>query len=293
MKLISIAVVTLAAASAFAAKSSNEYYFQPAGGQNALEAKLNTDSNPGKTTTGGKDSDDKSVTSDLMLDYAYGLNETMAVGAHTFFGSDKQTAPGTSATGNGLGDLNVYFKSGFGDMFHYGVDLGYNVSGKAKLNSDGLQTNRSSGGMSLKGNIGGLMSAGAWNYGADLSYTYLADRKVDNNGTDVTLSGGNTIRLAPFGEYNYGMGFVGAELSYNMVADGTTSSTGIADVTYLGENYLALKVYASYDFADAWTGLAGLTYGAHTDHDQVSNSTATKVDAYAETDLYVGARWTF
>ena len=298
MKLISIAVVTLAAASAFAAKTSNEYYFQPAGGQQAVEATYNTDNNPSKTTKGGKDSDNKSVTSDLTVDYAYGLNETMAVGANTFFGSDKQTIPGTSGSGNGLGDVDFYFKSGFGDMWHYGVDLGYNLGGKAKLNSDGIQTNRSSGGMSLKGNIGALMASGVWNYGADLSYTYLADRKVDDQAlaasmTDVTLSGGNTLRLAPFGEYNYGMGFVGAELSYNMVGDVTTSVPTIADTTAPGESYLALKFYGSYDIADAWTGLAGLTYAMHTDHNAASPDNGSKVDAYPETDLYVGARYTF
>lgn len=289
MKLFSVAVVTLAAASAFAAKSNTGYYYQPAGGGQAVELKYNMNSKPGKTGAagGGAETDNKSTTGDFKVGYWYGLSEGNALGVHTSTGSEKTTVGTTDTTKSGMTDLFIGYK-GFSDMWHYGVDLGYNIGGKAK--SD----NRSSGGISLTPNVGILIPSGALNYGADLSYRHNMEATFDNSGSDTKFTRGSHMKLAPFLEWNYGMGFLGGELSYNMVGDTTIKgNNGAADTKNKGEGYLNLKVFASYDFNDMVTGLADVGMGMHSEHDTDDSATTTKEKAYTETDVNIGVRLSF
>jgi len=287
MKLLSVAVVTLAAASAFAAKSNTEYYYQPAGGQQEVQLTYGMDSKPAKLDTAGTDL--KTETSDINVAYWYGLSEGNAIGVHTFYGSLKDTASDHTATG--MGDIFLGYK-GFSDMWHYGFDLGIATS-KIKIDStSGGVDNRSSGGMSLKPNVGILVGAGALNYGADLSYDYLMERSVDNT-ANTKLTDGNILKLAPFIEWNYGMGFLGGELSYNMVGDTTVKSDGAADSKTKGEGYINAKVFASYDFSDMVTGLADVGMGMHPSHDQTDAAGTDTVKAYTETAVNIGVRLNF
>lgn len=288
MKLLSLAIITLASASAFAAnKSTTEYYFQPSAGGQAVEAKYNMDIKPGKQDSGSGDVDDKHELSDFYLNYAYGLNDGNALGAEINFGSDKITLGTTSHTATGMGDINLFYK-GFTGMWHYGANLGINTD-KIKMDTTtNIQDNRSSGGMSLKVNGGLLMSNGAINYGGDLSYTMPFERQVDDTaGSKIT--GGNTLKIAPFVEYNWGMGFLGAELAYNMVDDMTYKSSG-SETKIKGEGYTTLMLNGSFDFNDMCTGLLALGMGMHPDHDV---STTTKEKAYTETIASLGVRVNF
>lgn len=289
MKLLSLAIVTLASASALAAgKSTTEYYYQPSANMNAAQAKYVMDIQPGKTDTNGTESDQKNEMSDLYLNYAYGLSDNNALGAEIFFGSNKITSGNTSHTANGMGDIHAFYK-GFTGMWHYGADLGISTA-KIKMDSaTNMQDNRSSGGMSVKVNGGLLMNSGDINYGADLSYLLPFERQIDDaTGTKVT--GGNTLKLAPFVEYNWGMGFLGAELAYNMVDDLTIKST--SEIKLKGESYMSFMLNGSFDFNDKVTGLLSLGMAMHPEHDQQSGST-TKVKAYTETIASLGARMTF
>jgi hypothetical protein len=290
MKLLALSIVTLATASALAAgKSTTEYYYQPSAGVNAVEAKYLMDLRPGKTDDGTGEKDQKYEMSDFYLNYAYGLNDNNAFGAELFFGSQKITSDTTSHTANGMGDIHLLYK-GFTDMWHYGADLGISTA-KIKLDTaTNLQDNRSSGGMSLKVNGGVLMNSGAINYGADLSYLMPFERQIDD-ANSTKLTGGNTLKLAPFVEYNWGMGFLGAELAYNMVDDLTIKS-GAFETKMKGESYLSLMLNGSFDFTDSTVGLLSLGMGMHPEHDETSAGT-TKVKAYTETIASLGVRMTF
>jgi hypothetical protein len=290
MKLVAIALV-LASASAFAAEKSGstEYYFQPSAGRSAVELKYKMDLLPGKLDMAGTEVDAKQEMSDIYLNYAYGLNEGNAIGAETFFGSNKWTVATTSHTANGMGDLAAFYK-GFTGMWHYGATFGFSLE-KSKIDATTtLPDNRASGGMSLKANVGLLMNSGSLNYGADLSYLMPFERQVDD--TDSTkVTGGNTLKIAPFLEWNWGMGFLGGELSYNMVDD-TKNKGNTTETTYKGEGYTGLSLYGSFDFNDMFTGLLTLGMNMHPEHDFQTTGT-TKMKAYTETIAGLGVRMNF
>ena len=291
MKLICIAALTLATATAFAeGKESTEYYFQPSAGKQAVQLLYNMDVSPGKIDTAGTETDAKSEISDFDVNYAYGLNDNNAFGLYTLFGSDKLTVGTTSHTATGMGDIHLFYK-GFTGMWHYGADFGFNT---AKIKDDattGIQDNRTTGGISLKPNVGILMSSGAINYGADLSYVIAMDRQVDDT-ANTKFSGGGIFRLAPFVEYNWGMGFVGAELSYNMVGDTTQKDDTGTNTKLKGESYMNLALNGSFDFNETFTGLLTLGMGMHQDHD-VSDASTSKMKAYTETIAALGVRMVF
>lgn len=287
MKLISVAAVTLATASAFAAPTT-EYFFQPNGGQSALELNYMMGNDPVKFEGGGES---KTTTNDLMLDYSYGLSDNAAVGGYITTGSQKVSSGGADSTASGMGDLHAYYR-GFSDMIRYGVDLGISLA-KQKYNSTGELTNRASGGMSLAAYVGLLTSADAWNYGGNLSVGMPLERSYEvDGGGGGKIKGGMLTRLAGFGEYNYGMGFVGAELAYNMVGDTTQTPDGGGDTKLKGENYLSLGLNASYNFNDMATGLIGYSMGMHGARDY-DDTGATKVEAYTSSMINIGARFTF
>lgn len=290
MKLITMAVVTLATASAFAAKSTTEYYNQPAAGAHNVDIGYLMGSNPGKTKTGTTETDAKTATSDVTLQYRYGINDDMAVGVSTNSGSVKTTVGTNDSTASGMTDL-VIGLDGKSEAIHYGVDLGYNLGGKSKQNAAGEKSNRSSGGIGIGANVGYLATSDAWNFGGDLSYWHRLERTTDANGTDIKATGGNNTKVAGFGEYNYGMGFAGAELSYNMIGD-TTAKTTPNETKYKGHSFMGIKAYGSYDFNDMATGLLSIAMNMHPEYDYQDAGT-TKVMASTETVVALGARLTF
>ncbi|MFN7727647.1 MAG: hypothetical protein ACK5P7_00660 [Bdellovibrio sp.] len=287
-KMILTAVITMAASTAFG-KASTEYYFQPAAGAQAVELQYSMNADPIKTESGSTETDAGVTTADFNLNYAYGLTETAAIGVYTFTGSEKTKSGSSDSSASGMGDLHVYYK-GFSDMIHWGADLGINM-GKSKSNAAGETTNRSSGGLSLKANVGVLMNASEWNYGGDLSITLPQERTADANGTDIKTTGGNVTKLAGFAEYNYGMGFVGGELAYIMVGDTTRKTT--PEEKRKGEGFLQLTGNASYDFNDMATGLLSIGLEQHSSRDLTDSAGSAKVKAYMGTNVALGVRLNF
>ena len=280
-KMILAAVVSMAATTAFA-KATTEYYFQPAAGAHAVELNYVMTADPGKAESTGGDVDVKRTTNDLVLDYAYGLNETTTLGAYTFSGSSKTTVGTTETTASGMGDLHLYYK-GFADMIHWGVDLGVNM-GKAKSDK------RGTGGLSIAANVGVLANSAEWNYGGDLMIALPQERTTENtSGADTKTKGGNVTKLAGFAEYNYGMGFAGGELAYVMVAD---TDDGSASKTK-GEGYLMLTGNVSYDFNDMATGLLSIGVENHSARDSDDSASPTKLKAYMGTNVALGVRLNF
>lgn len=286
-KMILAAVVSMAATTAFA-KATTEYYFQPAAGAHAVKIDYRMGSAPAKTeTAGGVESDYKITTNDLYLDYGYGLNETTALGAYIFNGSAKTTVGTKDTTASGMGDLHLYYK-GFADMIHWGVDLGVNM-GKAKADK------RGTGGLSIAANVGVLANSAEWNYGGDLKFVMPMERTTEAataGQNDEKITGGNLIKLAGFAEYNYGMGFLGAELAYNMLSDRTEKATA-GETKYKGEGFLSLTGNASYDFNDMATGLLSIGLENHSEHDETDGAGSAKVKAYMGTNVALGVRLNF
>ena len=289
MKKMIIVSLLLTATSAFAAKSNTEYYFQPAAGVSAVEANYYMSVRPSKTAVGAVETDDKYEQSDVQLSYMYGVNENNAFGIGTYFGSLKNTVGATSTTASGMGDIQAMYQ-GFTGMWRYGAAVGINTE-KIKIDATTSKTsNRSSGGLSVAANVGLLMNSDALNYGADLSYLMPMEREVDGtSGTKIT--GGNVMKLSPFVEWNWGMGFLGAEFSYVMVSD-YEAKNNLGKSTTLGESYMRLMANGSFDFNETFTGLLSLGMAMHPEHDQQSVG-ATKVKAYTETIASLGVRATF
>jgi hypothetical protein len=291
MKAFCAAIATIAAASsAFAAKT--EYYYQPAAGKQALELSYDYKDVPAKIDNGTTESDFKVQSNDLVIDYAYGFNANNAIGANTFFGNAKTTSGSNDNTASGLGDIHAYYK-GFTDIWHYGADLGLSLDKMKMVQKSGssFQDNRSSGGMSFKANGGLLIDDGGLNYGADLSYTHFFERETDETPASKT-TGGDTVKVAGFTEYNYGPGFVGGELSYNLVSSETIAQSGSADAKSKAEGFFGLKVNGSYDFNEMFTGLASIGFDMHSTHDLAEDST-TEIKAYNATEIKIGARMNF
>ncbi|RYZ88073.1 MAG: hypothetical protein EOP04_10175 [Proteobacteria bacterium] len=86
------------------------------------------------------------------------------------------------------------------------------------------------------------------------------------------------------------MGFLGAELSYLMLAD-RTDKTGTISTTIKGESYAQLLFNGSFDWNETVTGLLSLGLAMHPEHD--SGVTNVKVRDYTETIASLGVRATF
>ncbi len=273
MRMLLIALTVLSTASAFA-KTATEYYFQPAGGASALELTYEKGNATIKFDPVGES---KREIADIRLDYAYGLSDNAAVGFYTFTGENKLKSGGGTQKADGMGDLHAYYK-GISDSFYYGADLGFNTE---KFKSD----NRSTGGPSLKVNGGYLANSGSVNYGGDLSYLYKMERTTDSTPA-VKATGGDILRLALFGEYNYGSGFLGGEVASNSVGEAKFKQSGTTTTGKSSSN-TSLKFYGTYDFSQMVQGLAFI------ENQMFPKSTAAGNKAYTATLLSLGARINF
>lgn len=287
MKLLLATALLFTASSAFA-KKATEYFFQPNAGQSAVELQYNLNEKPTKTETFGTTTsvDTKVKSSDVLLDYGYGLSESQTLGLKIGSGSVESTSGNRTTSTSGLTDPRFYYEQ-YSDIWHFGADLGVSLD---KSKND----NRSSGGLSLGAHAGLLMNADAWNYGADLRIGYPLERTGEtiNTKRESKITGTMLTQLAAFTEYNLGMGFVGAELSYAMLGDTTTKVDGVSSKTK-GESVTGLRVNGSYDFNEMWTGLASVGMLMHAARNVNDTAASDRAKAYNETDLLVGVRGTF
>lgn len=283
MKLLLTAALTLAASAAMAGKSTTQYLFKPGANAQALELGYVMGNDPvandpsGTTTT---------KTADLTIDYSYGLSDAMAFGVSTLTGSKKVDNGTTTSTASGLGDLVGYLK-GHSDFIHWNVNLGLALS-KIKANSTGEVTNRATGGMSIGGGVDALFSSSGWNYGAGLNYHMNMEKSYEvEGGGGGKFTGGNLMKIAGFGEYNYGQGFLGGELSINQAGDVTQKPDSGGETKVKGESTTGLKFFGTYDFNDMATGLFAYEMIMH----PAVSDNATK--AYNESNITIGARFNF
>ena len=281
MKFLTVTALTLVTSAAFA-KSNTEYFYLPSAAQSALTVDYSTKAHTDDDGT----SSPKTTTSDIGLDYQYGLSEGNVIGAHTFSGSSKSDAA-NSTTKNGLGDIFIDYKGAM-NLWHYGAELGINMG---NMKDD----NRSSGGMTLNANFGGLWSSNAWNYGFNIGLGYPFDRKAETGTptTNLKETGGTSAMIAAFGEYNYGMGFIVGELAEHMIQD-TTISTDPAttDLKVKAFNYTSLKLEGTYDFNDMITGLLSYEADLLPSHD-VTGASTTSYKSTTDSIAMLGVRFVF
>ncbi len=272
MKMLLIALTVLSTGSAFG-KASTEYFFQPASGASAIELTYEKTDATIKFTPSGEL---KVEGNDVRVDFAHGLSENAAVGFYTFSGELKSKSGSTTISkADGMGDIHFYYK-GISDSLYYGADLGVNTE-KSKADS------RSTGGLSLKGNVGYLGSASSLNYGGDVSYNYKMERTNDSTPATKT-TGGDELKLAVFGEFNYGTGFLGAEVASLSISERENKRLNVTTTTK-SSSPTSLKLYGTFDFSQMVQGLLSL------ENRMIPKETGTK--AYTVSTLSAGVRINF
>ncbi len=291
MRMLLISLTTLASAFAMG-KASTEYYFQPAADANAVEVIYNMTTTPSEIEDAGVTDELDSTANDFIVRYIRGIDDKSAWGAYTFFGSREYDANiggvKSSNTADGMGDIHVFYKMFTDDQWHFRADVGINTE-KAK-NALGIPDNRSTGGSSLNLRGGRMWTKEAWNYGADLSYLLLLERTTDDAAGNIKETGGDIIKLAGFGEYNHGAGFLGAELGYNVVNE-IKRKAGGATATTDPENFVSAGIYGTWEFTEMVTALVRFDQAMRAGRD-ISPGTAEQ-KATTDTGISIGARFNF
>ncbi len=285
MRNLFVALVTLMTVAAHA-ETGSEVLFVPKGGESALKFGYDMGRSASYKTTTATPAEITLSGSILNFDYMYGVDNEMSVGAAFNTGSEKMEVKNFgSATNSGMSDLYLKMRMATG-MWVYGADLGLPMANKV---TDGDKGNRASGGISAVPMGGFVMQNGAWNFGGLVSYSYLLDRKLEDKvaATTDTASGGSFLSLTPYGEWNFGGGFVTAQFTLRSIADTKIKAAGGTETTSKATNYNTLKLGATYGFTPTITGLADYTM------DMVQANDDQNTPAYTASTLAVGARMVF
>lgn len=262
------------------AEHGSEVLFVPKAGQSSLKAGYDMGSGSYKVASA-----DVKVTQNVFgFEYMYGVDNEMAVGAGIGSGSlNVKSGSTTFVDGSGMTDLNLMLRMTSG-MFVYGANLGLPL---AKHTVDGTKENMSTGGMSVMPMGGFVMQNGAFNFGALAMYDYKmeaqTDTKVGSTTTTTKETPGSVFSLVPWGEWNFGSGFITAGYIINSVGDGKDSTGAATKET----QYNTLKLGASYEFTPAITGLADYKM------DMYQKNSTSGDPAYTLTTISLGARFVF
>jgi hypothetical protein len=276
--------------SAFA-HAETEVNFIPKSGESAVRLDYNMGPNYNYTSTGASKYDQNVTNSILNLDYMFGVDNEMSVGAAINTGTKKSETTinsiKSSTNYTGMSDLFLKLKMTTG-MWVYGLDMGLPFQNQI---TEGDSGNRNSGGIALIPNGGFLMQNGTWNFGGLFSYNYLLDRKNETKtgatSSIDTISGGSYLTITPFAEWNYGSGLVFAELALNSISDSTNTSPTDVKTTIKAVNHNILKFGGTYHFTTNITGLASYAL------DMFDSSSAGGTPAFTASTFALGARFVF
>jgi hypothetical protein len=273
-------------------KTTSQVLFVPNGGASALT--LNYGMGQMSYTTTATPSAKLDYTSSILsADYMWGVDDEMSVGASINSGNTKgeyktSTSKLTSES-SGLSDLQLKLRMNQMSWL-YGIDLGLPLSVETTDASN--VSNRSSGGMSLKPIVGMIFTNDSLNFGGHISYNYLLDRKHETISTagstsTSTQSGGSSLLITPFVEWNYGSGLISGEFTVVSASDTTTTSSSGMKSTDKADNHNVLALHGSYDFNPSITGLAGYSLAMFP-----SESTQSRPATNA-TNIEIGVRFLF
>jgi hypothetical protein len=290
VKNLIIALATLMTVAAHA-ETGSEVLYQPKSGESALKFGYDMGRTASFKTTGTNAADVSLTGSVMEFDYMFGVDEAMSVGAMFNTGTEQQeNKAGTTKTTSkeqGMSDLYLKMRMTTG-MWVYGADLGLPFANHI---TDGDTSNRNSGGISINPTGGFVMQNDSWNFGGVVTYNLLLDRKTENKtgttSTTSTLTGGNTLALTPFAEWNFGSGFASAQFTINSITDTTKTDANNSKTISKATNYNTLKIAGSYNFTPAITGLADYTM------DMVQANTTASTPAYTASTITVGGRMVF
>lgn len=286
-------LVFVVQSSSYAEAIESEYYFQPKSNQSAFTALYSLTSAPLEQRIDSLSSDIDARSQDILLRYEYGLDEKKTIGVYSFLGFkeyESKISPGSdnTNTANGVGDIHIYLKGIEGD-FRYTIDLGVNVDESKIDPTTGLQDNRTSGGSSLTLRAGRIWTYLSWNYGLDSSILILGERKLNETST-FKEQGGNIFRVAWFSEYNFGTGFAGFELAYNLI-DQIKVKTNTRTLTMGSESFPRVVLFGSWILTDNWAAIVRLEQTFH--EGQNLTPTISEFKGYVETAYSLGVRSSF
>jgi hypothetical protein len=270
-----------------------EYYFQPDSQESAFTVLYSYVNTPLEQQTARLNSDLDTEAQDFLLRYEYGLDDKKAIGISSFVGSKKYEATQVGSADNkntayGIGDVHFYLE-GFRDQIRYSADIGINTDDSKIDQSSGLQDNRTSGAPSLTLNAGRIWNDLSWNYGLDGALLILGERNF-SDAANSRERGGNIFRVAGFGEYNFGSGIAGFEVSYNLVDQiRVKSNTGTR--TTGSEGFARAVVFGSWILTDNWTAVARLEQAFH--NGRHLTPTVGELKGFTETSFSLGFRSNF
>lgn len=210
------------------------------------------------------------------LNYLWGMNNGMALGVETGFGSTTTTTTpvagaGSDAKTSGMTDINLWLV-GNSDLSNMVLRYGGNLAvspGDHMQATTGKDGNNYSGGMNLRPYIGAEWGGkGDMAYGIAGSYQHNLDRKSDDQLGTVTsvttTTGGNILELKPYVEVPYSKGVASFYLAYDMVG-ASTQTTSAAQTNLDAYTKMTVGADAKYDFSQTVAGRAGLSYTSVTD----------------------------
>lgn len=292
MKKLTSAVAALGfvAMSAQAAVKT-QYLYQADADRNVVEAGLGY-SNTTTKLTGGNKNEIAGLTV-LNLQYERGLNDMFSVGASIPWAlAGKIKATGSSDDDyTGLGNLNLYGKGTYAlaDSMQFQFGLALNL-GLNKQKITATKQDYGTNTMMLAPFVAYVMDMGGFNLGAKLSFELMLNKgKRDNAGTDQDVKGGETTRLAVFGEMPFSEGLVGLAVAYRAQNTFKYQAAGAAESAPGGANWIDVDVYGNWYANEMITVIPSLGYSMG----QTKNSGFTKIDSQDELRLGLAGRFVF
>ena len=282
MKSVLFALAVLAVSPAFA-QSSTEFFHQAAGGASEVTPHVGYRTATTHSTTANSSDVNMNGVDRLGVQYEYGINPLLSLGADLSYSSYKFSGGG-SGDSKGLEPLRVLLKGQLPmamGSFQYGVGASFGLE-KAKTTTDNV--NRSmgdyfgpipAGAFKLEPYLGYAFTTGsAGSIGVKASYEVISsDTSVDNgSGTDLTVKGGNAGHLAAFYEGKAADITLGGALLYDFFAK-TQASVGGTDVDIAkSHSLIGAKFYADMPFGTGISFLPSLLWQEKASSDDVDKS---------------------
>lgn len=236
-------------------------YYTPKGGQSAIQTEYEWTPN---TILENKENESKITYSGnlLKLNYQYGLNDYVALGAELGLGEQTLSTSTTTLKDSGLKDSILKLHAKY-NLFLLGMDISLpNSKAITHTYSDkAYNGNLSSGGITISPYVGMLYEVEDFNLGVVGAYDHRLERQseyADHSGSNTT-TGGHQLQLSPFIEWNYGSGFIAAQLTKSSVSEISSKNQDNFESTQQKFEYHKVALKGSYNFSNQLTMLMDIT----------------------------------
>ncbi len=273
-------VFLLVGSAAFAADAdkTTEFFIQPSAGQNVIRGDYYYSFSTGSfdAAVAGDNNTISTWGKDYQVTYAYGLNNSWALGAVLTYGQNNVEIVPQGSTGqssysglSGLYDLVLvaHNTTPMGSWnLHYGADLNYSL-GNGKYNTRANEGTNQSGGYGLRPYVGASYDTGMGWVGGTLGYWWKGTRNVDPQakGYSGKDKQGNVTDLNAFYEYHgdiwmadFKVGFKFMEEDYYSI----TNSSGVEAMTVRMQSHTNSYVAVGGNFYWSPVGMVRVAYEA-------------------------------